>query len=100
MTDVDRLSVPARTLLGRAVWLAPEHVPHDLVAALSPDGPDGPDGVVAELVRAGFVAPHPAGGLVPDARAAESVRAGLDDDSQVDAALALGRHLGRRDSPG
>lgn len=106
MPDVDRLSVPARALLGRAVWLAPEHVPDDLVTALSSDGPggpdrsDGPDGVVAELVRAGFVAPHPDGGFVPDARAAESARSDLDEDSRVDAVPALGRYLGEQGSPG
>ncbi|GGX05279.1 hypothetical protein GCM10010297_28570 [Streptomyces malachitofuscus] len=100
MTDVGRLSVPARRLLGRTAWLAPGHVPDDLVAALCPDEPDGPDGAVAELVRSGFVSPHPDGGFVTEAGAAESARTVLAERRQVEAVLTLGRYLGERGSPG
>lgn len=97
MTGFDSLSVPARELLGRAAWLAPEHVSEDLTLALLPDAPDG---VVAELVRARLVSPHPDGGFVMETRTGESVRSAFGEGGRDEAVLAMSRYLGDEGSPG
>lgn len=97
MTGFGSLSVWARELLARAAWLAAEHVPEELAAALLPLAAGG---AIDELVHAGVVSRHPDGGFVPDSRTGESARSAFGERGRDAAVLALRRYLDDEGSPG